>query len=86
MKVRHRLGVDASFKKQPRALLDNRGTRRPLGRRPAVIADMHRPQRLVGNDPGALAMDADIAEPAQHMQGVGKNLTQTVFDVQAILQ
>ncbi|MOA41724.1 hypothetical protein D3C78_1637180 [compost metagenome] len=86
MKVRHRLGVDPGLTEQPDPLLDYGRTRRLIGRRPAVIADMHRPQRLVGNDPGALAMDADIAEPAQHMQGVGKNLTQTVFDVQAILQ
>ncbi|MNP17290.1 hypothetical protein D3C76_1097190 [compost metagenome] len=86
VQVRHGLGVDAGRTEQPNPLLDNGRTLRLTRRRPAVIADMHRPQRLMGNDPRPLAMHADIAEPAQHMQSVGQQFTQVVFDIQAILQ
>jgi hypothetical protein len=47
---------------------------------------MHRAERLMGNDAGTFAMNADVTQATEHMQRIGKPFTQAVFDVQAILQ
>ncbi|MCY1359249.1 hypothetical protein D9M69_458080 [compost metagenome] len=85
MQIRHGLGIEAGAAKQPDALLDNCAACRPIGGT-AVITHMDRAQRLMGNDTRRLAMDADVAEPSKHMQRIGEQRAQAVFDVQAVLQ
>ncbi|MNF85024.1 hypothetical protein D3C84_674090 [compost metagenome] len=85
MQVRHGLGIDAGGEEQPDTFLDNGPARRFISGT-AVVANMHRAERLMDDHTRPLAMDADIAKPAEHMQRIREQLAQAVFNVQAILQ
>ncbi|MNH16527.1 hypothetical protein D3C79_761730 [compost metagenome] len=82
--VIHGLGIDARRLEQPRPLLNQRGT--AIAGRPAVIAKIDRPQRLMTNHPRRLAVDTNETQAAEQVHVIAQGRTQLCLYTQAVLQ